>query len=133
MTSQVDIARGLFFFKPPSYQGEDVDVKAWTDQLEAYLGERFTQLDVLLRGGLRWENLRSKLILGTTVSSGAPPITVTGIVHGLGKVPEMVSFLARDRALRFFVGTADKAAWTTNTLQFSEDIGTGGDVDIFVF
>lgn len=128
----VDIAKGLLPFKPPHYSGDDEATRLWSEQMEAYMGERFAQYDLLLRGGLRWENLRAKLILGEAVTSGGTQNVHTAVVHDLGKIPELMFFLARLTGQRFFVSAADKTAWTTGTCQFTEETGAGGTVDIFV-
>lgn len=121
--------KGVRLTTPPRFDG---DVERWTEAVSSYLDDRMSILEALIGGGLRWQNLRAEVVTGVAVTSGGGPNVHSGVVHGLGKIPEIVVFQHLAAGQDFFIASADKSAWTTRTLQFTEQNGAGGTVDLFV-
>ena len=121
----------LPFVNPPDHVPADVNGSAV--RLREYLSARLHALHLLVSGGLRWQNLRSILLTGVQPGAGAPPVVFT-TSHNLGKVPELWLWMPQGdmTAYSIFATVANKANWTTATIELSCSVGTQPIGDLFV-
>jgi hypothetical protein len=114
------------FTPPPAYTGEP---DTWAPLLAQYLGEQLELLQSLTGGALRWQNLRSELILDQTLGAGTAPFNET-INHSLGTIPAtyvvmpITAPVTTTLVWAFHATVADRAAWTASSIRLTYDDST---------
>ena len=114
-TNPRDLVRFPILVLPVLGEGEDA-MKTWAASVNRYLTERMQTLEAMIGGGLRWQNLRSNLISGVSLSGG--PATESAVAHDLGKIPEFIFFMTDVAAVDPFVSATHQGNWTTQTVEF---------------
>lgn len=94
------------------------DVQGWAVQIQQVIQANFSRLNDLVGGNLRWQNLRSKLLLASVDAPAPASFTLT---HDLGKIPEIFLW-SLDQEGWIYATPSQRDAWTIQTITLTSSV-----------